>query len=166
MSTDDGEAMTALPFAVPAGEGSRFPLPNATGTVTVKAGTAPTGGALTILEFEIAAGAGPGMHAHHREDELWYVLDGQFRFQAADAKFRLSTGGMAFGPRGTPHAFQNIGDSPGRLLVITTPAGIESFFERAADLPPGPVDPSALAARAAQSGIEFLGPPLAVSDPL
>ena len=38
---------------------------------------------------------------------------------------RASTGGMAFGPRGTPHAFQNIGDESGRLLIVTTPSGLE-----------------------------------------
>jgi hypothetical protein len=48
---------------------------------------------------------------------------------------------MAFGPRGTPHCFQNIGDNPGRLLVITTPSGLERFFEQFAALLPGPVSP-------------------------
>ena len=55
---------------------------------------------------------------------------------------RASTGGMAFGPRGTPHCFQNIGDASGRLLVITTPSGLERFFEQSAELLPGPLDPA------------------------
>jgi quercetin dioxygenase-like cupin family protein len=48
---------------------------------------------------------------------------------------------LAFGPRDIPHAFQNVGDSPGRLLVVTTPSGLERFFEQFNDLLPGPVEP-------------------------
>jgi mannose-6-phosphate isomerase-like protein (cupin superfamily) len=72
---------------------------------------------------------GPPLHTHSREDEVWYVLAGEYRFKAGDAMFRLSEGGMAFGPRGTPHCFQNISDAPGRLLVFTTPSGVERYFE-------------------------------------
>ena len=42
------------------------------------------------------------MHLHFREDEVWYVLEGDYRFKVGDAMFRVSEGGMAFGPRGTP----------------------------------------------------------------
>lgn len=78
----------------------------------------------------------------------------------------MSTGGMAFGPRGTPHSFQNIGEAPGRLLVFTGSSGLERFFEQFAELLPGPVDPEVLAAIAHANWLEFVGPPLAVSDPL
>ena len=72
---------------------------------------------------------------------------------------------MAFGPRGTPHAFQNVGETPGRLLVITTPSGLERFFEEFAALRPGPAGPdeaaeaAALAAVGHANWIEFTGPP-------
>ena len=72
---------------------------------------------------------GPALHTHHRDDELWVVLEGDFRFKTGGAILPASTGGMAFGPRGTPHAFQNLGDVPGRLLVVTTPSGLEGFFQ-------------------------------------
>jgi hypothetical protein len=78
---------------------------------------------------------------------------------------RASTGGMAFGPRGVAHNFQNIGDTPGRLLIITAPSGLERFFEQFAALP-APVDAHGLAAVGHANWIEFIGPPLAVSDPL
>jgi mannose-6-phosphate isomerase-like protein (cupin superfamily) len=81
--------------------------------VTIKAATGQTNGSLTVLELLIGPKQGPALHTHLREDELWYVIDGDFRFKAGGAMLRTSTGGMAFGPRGTPHAFQNIGDTPG-----------------------------------------------------
>jgi hypothetical protein len=66
----------------------------------------------------------------------------------------------------TPHAFQNVGDTPGRLLVITTPSGLERLFEQAAELLPSPLAPEMLAAVVHANWAEYAGPPLAVTDPL
>ena len=152
--------MSAIaPFAVLAGDGISMVTPTG-GSVTVKAHTGNTSGSMTVLEFVIPPMDGPALHVHLREDELWYVVDGDFRFKADDAMFRMSTGGMAFGPRGTPHCFQNIGATPGRLLVIATPSGVERFFEEFAELP-GPVTPEQLAAIAHANWVKFVGPPLA-----
>jgi mannose-6-phosphate isomerase-like protein (cupin superfamily) len=135
-------------------------------SVSIKAQTRNTGGSLTVLELVSPPQDGPALHTHAREDELWFVLEGDYRFKAGDRLFRASTGGMAFGPRGTPHCFQNVGNAPGRLLVISTPSGLERFFEEYAELLPGPVSPELFAAVGHANGIEFVGPPLAVSDPL
>lgn len=153
------------PFAVQSGEGKTFKTPT-DDTVTVKTDTRQTNGSLTVLEFVFAPKRGPAMHTHLREDEVWWVLEGDFRFKAGDTELRVSTGGMAFGPRGTPHAFQNVGDTPGRLLVITTPSGAERLFEQAAEMMRGPEDMETLAAIARANWVEFVGPPLSVSDPL
>jgi mannose-6-phosphate isomerase-like protein (cupin superfamily) len=151
-------------FAVQPGDGPTLSTPIG-GEVTIKADTAATNGSMTIMEFAIGSMSGPPLHTHLREDELWYVLEGEFRFKAGDAMLRASAGGMAFGPRGVPHWFQNIGDAPGRLLVITTPSGLERFFQQWADLPE-PVDPQAIHAIGQANWIDFIGPPGAVSDPL
>ena len=152
------------PFAVQPGEGTALEPPMG-GSVTVKVATSQTNGSLTVLEFLVGPRSGPALHTHLREDELWYVIEGDFRFKAGDAMLRASTGGMAFGPRGTPHCFQNIGDAPGRLLVMTTPSGLERFFEDFAALP-GPVSPETLSALGHANWVEFVGPPAGVSDPL
>jgi mannose-6-phosphate isomerase-like protein (cupin superfamily) len=152
-------------FAVQPGEGTALETPTGD-VVTIKAATRQTNGSLTVLEFVIGPKQGPALHTHLREDELWYVIEGDFRFKAGDAMLRVSTGGMAFGPRGTPHCFQNIGNSPGRLLVITTPSGLERFFEEFAALPSGLASPQTLAAVGHANWVEFVGPPAGVSDPL
>jgi quercetin dioxygenase-like cupin family protein len=153
------------PFAIGAGDGRVHVSPTGS-QVRMLARTPDTGGALTVMEIVSPAKDGPAVHVHSREDEVWYVLQGEYRFQAGDEKFRVSAGGMAFGPRGVPHGFQNLGDETARLLIITAPAGLERFFEDFAALPPGPLDPEALATVGRASGIDFVGPPLAVSDPL
>jgi mannose-6-phosphate isomerase-like protein (cupin superfamily) len=155
----------AVPFALQGGEGRTLETPTG-GHVHIKADAANTNGSLSVMEITQPPGQGPALHTHSRDDEVWYVLEGEFRFRAGDEMFRLSPGGMAFGPRGTPHCFQNIGQGHGRLLVITAPAGLEHFFEQFAALPPGAMDLEALAAAGRTAGVEFVGPPLALSDPL
>jgi mannose-6-phosphate isomerase-like protein (cupin superfamily) len=153
------------PFAVLSGEGTPLEIPFG-GSVTIKAHTSNTSGSMSVLEFVHPPKAGPALHTHLREDEVWYVLEGDYRFKIGDAMFRVSEGGMAFGPRGAPHGFQNIGDTPGRLLVIATPSGVERWFEQCAELLPDRLDMEALAAITYASWAELVGPPLAVSDPI
>jgi hypothetical protein len=97
---------------------------------------------------------------------VWYVLEGDFRFRAGEELFRVSEGGLAFGPRGTPHNFQNVGEVPGRPLIITAPSGAERLFEDYAALLPGRVDPETFADLARANWVEFVGPQLKVSHPL
>lgn len=125
-----------------------------------------TNGSLSVLELLIEPRSGPAVHTHLREDELWFVLEGEFRFKAGDSRFRVSTGGMAFGPRGMPHAFQNLGEARGRLMIVTTPSGVERFFEQFAELGSGPEDLQGLHDVGHANWIEFIGPPLSVSEPL
>ena len=157
--------MTAEPFAVQVDGGYELDTPMGD-PIRVKAGTRDTHGSMTVVEFSVSPKNGPGAHIHFREDELWYVIEGEFRFKAGNAMLHASTGGFVFGPRGVPHAFQNIGESAGRLLVITTPSGLERFFDQYARRLPGPIDQDTLDAIAADNWAKFVGPPLALSDPL
>src|SRR5690242_12777483 len=124
------------PFAIQAGEGALLETPTGD-SVCIMTNTRNTRGSLTVLEFVISPKNGPALHTHVREDEVWYVLEGEFRFKAGDAMFSVSEGGMAFGPRGMPHAFQNVGTASGRLLVVTAPSGAERLFEEYNKLLPG-----------------------------
>ncbi len=135
------------------------------GPLTFKVRGAETGGVLTVLESEIAAGDGPPYHVHAHEDETLYVLDGSFRFRLGDDVRAAPVGSFVHVPRGLPHCFQNVGDDAGRLLVTFTPAGMERFFERFAELTPQSSPAEAFKLAGAEAGLEVLGPPLAVSRP-
>jgi quercetin dioxygenase-like cupin family protein len=126
----------------------------------IKLGRADTGGLLSAFDLVLEPGEGPGEHVHSREHELWYVLDGEFDFLLGDELIHQPTGGLAFGPRGTPHTFQNVGPTAGRLLVITAAAGLEDFFLEYDKRASGPYDMDVLAVAAQVAGVEFTGPPL------
>ena len=147
------------PVAVPTGEGRDLASPTGD-RITIKLGTGDTGGALSAVEIVNSPGNGPPVHIHRRDDEVWWVLEGHYRFRVGETLVELEPGGMAFGPRDVPHAFTNVGDAPGRLLVITTPAGLERFFEQSAALRAPPADPQQMAEVGSAHGIEFVGPPL------
>jgi quercetin dioxygenase-like cupin family protein len=145
------------PFALGPGEGETVEGP-AGGPLTFKLRGERSGGALLALENVIAPGDGPPLHRHEHEDEAWYVIEGDLRFQLGDEIAAAPAGSFVFVPRGTPHCFQNAGEAPARILVLFTPAGMEGFFDRFAELP-GP-DPGAFVRLGSEVGMEVLGPPL------
>lgn len=156
---------TPQAFVVHAGEGRTIRGP-AGGPVTIKAETLTTNGSLTLLEVTVGPGEGPPAHVHRREDEMWYPLDGRFRFLADDQLLEAEPGSIVFVPRGTAHCFQNLEERPSRILVMFTPSGMERFFEEHALIAPGPVDPDRYAEIAERSWMQVAGPPLAISHPL
>ncbi len=156
---------TLRAFVVRPEEGT--PLRSPVGGVTVlKTGTAETGGSLALLENRVPPRQGPPLHVHAREDEMWWVLDGHFRFRADEEILDAPMGSFVFVPRGTAHCFQNIGDEDARVLVMFTPSGMERFFEEHAAMPSGPVDPAVYQDIAHRNWMRVAGPPLAESDPL
>jgi len=152
-----------VPLTVGPGEGPRIQGP-AGGPLTFKVRGEQTGGALTVIENEVAPGDGPPHHVHDSEDESWHVLEGELRFKLGEEMHTAPAGSFVFVPRGTPHCFQNIGDSPARILVMFTPSGMERFFDGFGELTE--VDTEAFRRLGAAVGMEVVGPPLARSAPL
>ena len=93
----------------------------------LKASRHSTGGALSVLETSI--GAGPPLHVHDREDECFYVLDGELSIRCGGDPFGAAAGSFVFLPRGRPHRFWAVGP-PARLLLIAVPGGIEDYFHQ------------------------------------
>jgi quercetin dioxygenase-like cupin family protein len=113
---------------------------------TLKATSDRTGGALTVLTADVAAGNGPPVHRHPDADESFYVLDGSFEATADSRQFTLTAGDFLFIPRGTEHGWHNSGDGPARILVFYTPSDMEEFFAEAGRL----VEPGEAAERLTQ----------------
>lgn len=103
--------------------------------MNVKLSAAHSDGELTIIEASIAPGDGPPLHVHAKENESYYVLDGNFEFVCGEESARGGPGTFVFAPRNVPHRYRNVGDMRGRILFGFTPGGIEKFFAEAAAEP-------------------------------
>jgi quercetin dioxygenase-like cupin family protein len=109
------------------------------------------------------------LHAHSREDEIWYVLEGQIRFTVGEQTYDAGPGSFAYIPRGVAHTFQVVSDTAHWFGIGIGGALDQWFFEtgvpaRGLDLPPqaAPPDEAAVAAIVASLrtyGTETLGPP-------
>ena len=115
-----------------------------------------TGGAYVTAETMTPPQAGPPPHTHEQEDEAFFVLEGVFDILLGERTIRLSAGEHAFGPRGVPHTFRNVGSSPARILIIISPAGFERCLEELSQLPPGPPDIAKVTAICAKYGCKIL----------
>ena len=106
--------------------------------------------------IEVSAGDMPPLHVHHTHDEGFLLLDGQLSLFLPDQEIALRPGEFVLAPRGIPHTYQ-VGDSPARWLVLSTPGGFERFVADVAAL--DSVTPQTLTAIGDVYGIEILGPP-------
>jgi quercetin dioxygenase-like cupin family protein len=137
------------------------------GLLTFKATGDTTGGRMWVHEARGARGYATPMHCHSREDEAFYVLDGELAVYVGDETVTAGPGSFLWAPRDVPHAFCVESDEA-RFIALSTTAGLDRFFfatgepARALTLPPppdGPPDVASLVAVVAEYGAEILGPP-------
>jgi quercetin dioxygenase-like cupin family protein len=95
-----------------------------------------TAGVVSAVESHDVPGGGPPPHIHTREDETFQVLEGDYEFTVGGSSFVAGKGATIFAPRGIPHTYRYLGQAPGRLMCVITPAGFERFFEAVGALTP------------------------------
>ena len=118
-----------------------------------------TGGAYALMESVALPGAGDPLHIHTEEDEALYVLEGEIDVQIDGCSRRLGPGAYVYLPRRTQHSHTVVGNSPARLLITVSPAGLELYFaELARLLTPGGLSADALISLSAEYGIRFVEP--------
>lgn len=141
-------------FALPADAGERLAFGPV--TILVRASAQTTGGAFSLFE-ELPPMADTRLHVHEHEDELFYVLEGDHVFRRGEEEFPLGPGGVILLPRGVPHAQQRVVPQAGRLLVMTTPAGLDGFFRELAEADrAGTLGPAAYEEASERYGITWL----------
>ncbi len=84
-------------------------------------------GSLSINGMHFGPGTEPPPHVHSREDELFYVLDGEFDVYVGEEVFKVKTGECVFLPKFEPHAFV-IHSIQLRVLALFSPTGLEEAF--------------------------------------
>ncbi|WP_019587684.1 cupin domain-containing protein [Deinococcus apachensis] len=158
--------MTTLPQTPPlprllrAGDGQPVVAPGE--EVTFKLTGRDTNGALALGLVTTQPGGGPPPHIHHREDELFILVEGELQVGSVEGWMTARAGDVVFLPAGSVHTFHNAGVVPSRHWVLTTPPGFEQFYPRFAAIlngaQDGPPDLARLGATATEYGIELLSP--------
>jgi mannose-6-phosphate isomerase-like protein (cupin superfamily) len=97
------------------------------------------------------------LHVHHQEDEAMFILEGEYEIQCGDQVIRATTGTFVFLPKGIPNRYQNLGDTPGKFIHITSPGGFEKLVEQTSLIcASGPPDMRQVQETAKQYGVEFV----------
>src|SRR5215475_2825924 len=127
-----------------------------------------TAGKYALWEALVPPGGGPPPHVHTREEEGFYILDGEITFTVNGERVVATPGVFATMPVGTPHSFKNEGNTSAKMLVSVAPAGLEKMFMEigvplaegaTTALPPTREDVEKLLAVASKYGIEIRLPP-------
>ena len=104
--------------------------------ITILATAEQTDGAFALMESVFARGAEPPPHVHHREDESFFVLEGDLTARVGEDTFSAAPGSFVFCPRDVPHLLTLQSDQA-RTLTLVTPGGLESFFMELGEPAPG-----------------------------
>ena len=123
-----------------------------------------TQGKFALIEAVSRKGNDPPPHTHHREDEIFYVLEGEVVVSVGDRTIKGTPGTIIFLPRNVRHSF-TIESERARMLILVTPAGLEGWFKefgvpaQAMTLPPadepGYQDVQRMLEAAPKYGLEF-----------
>ena len=139
--------------------------------VTVRVSTSAGQDGISVLEHRMPYGSSAPLHLHRTEDELFHILEGEYRVKVQDQERRVGPGTILLAPKGVPHTYRVESAQGGRCLTISVRGDFERFVRAVSrpaerpELPPPAGPPSSdaiekLKAVAAKFGIELLGPPL------
>lgn len=124
MTRNTSQAQTLKPVAVAADEGKARWWIGA--LAVIKATAADTGGQMTIVEVTEPPAAEAPLHVHYREDEGFWILEGDVTFGVGETTIEAHAGDYVFGPREIPHRY-TVGSAGCRMLFIMTPGGFEDL---------------------------------------
>ena len=121
-------------------------------------------GAFALFEqTSISQGRGTPLHVHHNQNEVFYVVEGNYYFQVGDDKFHMTAGDSIFLPMKVPHAWTQVSEK-GKMTVLFQPAGkMENFFLTVAALEKEPTKEE-IAKIFADNEMQIVGPPLKMPD--
>ena len=105
---------------------------------------------------------GPSLHVHFHQDEVFYIVEGIYRFVVGDDTMMMGQGDTIFLPRNIPHTWIQLTDS-GKLVYFVQPAGkAEIFFRTMNNLKHAPTRKEIDEIHEV-CGMKVLGPPLKLS---
>lgn len=145
------------PFIVKAGK-PRFDDYNA--GMVLKVSAKDTNGEFVLFESKNEAGpmAGPPLHVHKYQDEVFQIIEGDYVFQVGDKQIKAGAGEFVFGPRNVPHTFYQL-SKKAHMIFSYNPAGkMENIMRAIIKLFPHNME--AFAKACAENDVPFVGPPM------
>jgi quercetin dioxygenase-like cupin family protein len=125
----------------------------------LKISSKDTDGQLSVFDYTGFAKVGPMLHIHFEQDEIFTIVEGEYRFAVGKETYVLTTGQTIFLPRNIPHTWIQLTDR-GRMIYFLQPAGkMEEFFSYMNNLKERP-SPEEMDRIHAQHGMKVVGPPL------
>ncbi|MEW9671289.1 cupin domain-containing protein [Ammoniphilus sp. 3BR4] len=161
---DWGIVMVHVPFARKASKDNTFLFLGGIKASFLVDG-ADTQGQYAVVQMEERKGLEPPPHIHTREDEAFYVLEGEVTYYVGDEAIDASPGTYVYAPSGIQHTF-SLKTEQAKVLVFAYPSGFENFVKELSvplpeHMPPVPIGPPSpedvqkLNSIAAQYGIEI-----------
>jgi quercetin dioxygenase-like cupin family protein len=124
-------------------------------------GSDTDGGFAMFEQTSLSPGKGTPLHVHHLQDEVFYVVEGNYFFQVGEDKFHLAAGDSIFMPMKVPHAWTQVSEK-GKMTVLFQPAGkMENFFVTLAAMEHEPTKEE-MAKLFADNEMKIAGPPLKI----
>lgn len=117
---------------------------------------ADTAGAHSLSVAILRKGSEAPLHEHSREDETFYVIEGELDARVGDEHHRLGAGDSVFLPRGLKHRLLCVSDHA-KLIMLIHPPGLENFFDEIDQATAaGPVDPDRMSEIADKYGVKII----------
>ena len=115
---------------------------------------------MSVVRVDTPPGSGPPAHVHHRDDELFIVLSGKYRFWLqGQPVVDAVAGDVIFMPKGVAHQYRNVGETAGRHYFVTVPGGLDALF---AEIHSGrlavPEDRDRIVELSKKYGVEYVPP--------
>ncbi|WP_435356431.1 cupin domain-containing protein [Emticicia sp. SJ17W-69] len=127
----------------------------------VKISAKDTDGQLSVFEYVGFQKIGPPLHVHFNQDEIFYVVEGEYLFQVDTEKSTLKAGDTIFLPQNVPHTWLQLSDK-GKLVYFLQPAGqMEEFFKKMNELK-GPPSEELVQQIHHAHGMKIVGPPISL----
>lgn len=125
----------------------------------IKVSGKDTAANFSLFEYTGNEKGGPPLHMHLKQDEIFFIIEGEYLFKVGDETHQLKTGDSIFLPRKVPHTFAQT-SAKGRMLFMFQPSGkMENFFRALASLKDAPT-PEQGAKIFADHEMKVVGPPL------